>query len=73
MLLLAAEYVEGDAALRAEMWAEMDAADGHRASAPTIIFDSTAEPESFSSCTSASATIIIDSAAEQEAFSSTRS
>ncbi len=69
MLLLAAEYVEGDAALRAEMWAEMDAADGHR----RVIFDSTAEPESFSSCTSASATIIIDSAAEQESFSSTRS
>jgi hypothetical protein len=30
MLLLAAECVEGDAALRAQMWDEMDAADGHR-------------------------------------------
>ncbi len=30
MLLLAAEYVEGNAALRADIWAEMDGADGHR-------------------------------------------
>ncbi len=36
MLLLAAEYVEGDAALRAEMWAEMDAADGHRRVRPRL-------------------------------------
>ncbi len=36
MLLLAAEYVEGDAALRAEIWAEMDAADGHRRVRPRL-------------------------------------
>ncbi len=36
MLLLAAEYVEGDAALRAEIWAEMDAADCHRRVRPRL-------------------------------------
>ncbi len=36
MLLLAAEYVEGDAALRAEIWAEMDAADCHRRMRPGL-------------------------------------
>ncbi len=36
MLLLAAEYVEGDAALRAEIWAEMDAVDCHRQVRPRL-------------------------------------
>ncbi len=36
MLLLAAEYVEGDAALRAEMWDEMVGADGHRRVRPRL-------------------------------------
>ncbi|CAM6035893.1 unnamed protein product [Sphagnum compactum] len=36
MLLLAAEYVEGDAAFRAETWVEMDAADGHRRVRPRL-------------------------------------
>ncbi len=36
MLLLAAEYVEGNAALRADIWAEMDAADGHRRVRPRL-------------------------------------
>ncbi len=36
MLLLGAEYVEGDAALRAEIWAEMDAVDCHRRVRPRL-------------------------------------
>ncbi len=36
MLLLAAEYAEGDAALRAETWAEMDAADCYRPVRPRL-------------------------------------